>query len=91
MLRSLVKISLAQKGRLLSFLAENESLTPLIASYLLNVQKLRVMPTLNGKGVLRIQPPLNVSTKSCSLLIEAFRQVGKIIAELRTDLLIAIW
>ena len=72
----------------MSFLAENESLTPLVASYLLNVEKIRVMPTLNGKSVLRIQPPLNVRLENCTRLIQALDHVGKIIQAGRTDLLV---
>ncbi len=35
-------------GNLLGVLGEQELLTPVIASYLLNVEGLRVAPTLNG-------------------------------------------
>lgn len=42
---------------LLGVMAEQELLTPMVASYLLNVERVRVAPTLNGASVIRIEPP----------------------------------
>ena len=52
-------------GSLLGVMAEQELLTPAISSYLLNVEKIRVAPTLNGNAVIRIEPPLTISEAQC--------------------------
>ncbi len=52
-------------GSLLGVMAEQELLTPAISSYLLNVEKVRVAPTLNGNAVIRIEPPLVISDDQC--------------------------
>ncbi len=52
-------------GSLLGVMAEQELLTPAISSYLLNVEKLRVAPTLNGNEVIRIEPPLTIDEEQC--------------------------
>ncbi len=52
-------------GSLLGVMAEQELLTPAISSYLLNVEKVRVAPTLNGNAVIRIEPPLIISDEQC--------------------------
>lgn len=44
-------------GSMLGVLAMQENLTPVLSSYLLNVEGLRVAPTLNGASVIRIEPP----------------------------------
>ena len=65
----------------LSVLSEQENLTPLISSYLLNVEGLRVAPTLNGNKVIRIEPPLTVSREECR---EALRSLENALAVLDT-------
>lgn len=52
-------------GSLLGVMAEQELLTPAISSFLLNEQKIRVAPTLNGNAVIRIEPPLIISEEQC--------------------------
>ncbi|HSW35859.1 MAG TPA: aminotransferase class III-fold pyridoxal phosphate-dependent enzyme [Candidatus Limnocylindrales bacterium] len=52
-------------GSMLGVMAEQELLTPAISSYLLNVEKVRVAPTLNGSAVIRIEPPLTISRSQC--------------------------
>ncbi len=52
-------------GSLMGIMAEQELLTPAISSYLLNVEKIRVAPTLNGNAVIRIEPPLTISDEQC--------------------------
>jgi len=74
-----------RKGALMGFLGENQSLTPLIASYLLNVEKIRVVPTLNGKSVIRVQPPLNVTRDACEKLVSAVERVCAVVDAGRTD------
>ena len=45
----------------LSVMDEQDKLTPLISSYLLNAEGLRVAPTLNGNKVIRLEPPLTIT------------------------------
>ncbi|RKD32764.1 aminotransferase class III-fold pyridoxal phosphate-dependent enzyme [Thermohalobacter berrensis] len=52
-------------GSFIGIMAEQKLLTPIISSYLLNVEKLRVAPTLNGENVIRIEPPLIVTESEC--------------------------
>ena len=62
-------------GCLLSVLSEQESLTPLITSYLLNTEKLRVAPTLNGNKVIRIEPPLTVTLEECKMALKSLEKL----------------
>jgi acetylornithine/succinyldiaminopimelate/putrescine aminotransferase/predicted amino acid dehydrogenase len=55
----------AYPGSLLGIMAEQELLTPAISSYLLNVERIRVAPTLNGSAVIRIEPPLTITAAQC--------------------------
>lgn len=57
---------------LLGVMAEQESLTPVLSSYLLNVEGVRVAPTLNGAAVIRIEPPLIATKEECDRVISAF-------------------
>jgi predicted amino acid dehydrogenase len=75
-------------GALLTFLEEADGLAPIAASYLLNVKRVRVAPTLNGGSVLRVQPPLTVTREECDTLIDAFRELARVLAEGRSDELI---
>ncbi len=59
----------------LSVLSEQESLTPLISSYLLNMEGLRVAPTLNGNRVIRLEPPLTVNREECRTALGALENV----------------
>lgn len=63
-------------GSLLGVMAEQELLTPAISSYLLNVEKIRVAPTLNGNAVIRIEPPLTISEEQCH---EALKGIGSML------------
>lgn len=65
-------------------LAEQEMLTPLISSYLLNVERLRVAPTLNGASTIRIEPPLVVTESQCEYAICALRRATRVLAECNT-------
>lgn len=62
-------------GTLLGVMADQEILTPILASYLLNVEKLRVAPTLNGSSVIRIEPSLNVTADECEWALRAFERM----------------
>ncbi|MCL6610507.1 MAG: aminotransferase class III-fold pyridoxal phosphate-dependent enzyme [Peptococcaceae bacterium] len=59
----------------LSVLSEQESLTPLISSCLLNIEGLRVAPTLNGNRVIRLEPPLTVNREECRAALGALENV----------------
>jgi len=73
---------------LLGVLAEQESLTPVLASYLLNVEHIRVAPTLNGSDVIRIEPPLIATREQCQQVIEAIGRMVRHLAEGNTAELI---
>jgi acetylornithine/succinyldiaminopimelate/putrescine aminotransferase/predicted amino acid dehydrogenase len=59
------------------------------ASYLLNVGRLRVAPTLSGNNVLRVQPPLTVTRDECDWIVRAFRGLAAVMASGQSDRLIA--
>ncbi len=65
----------------LSIAAEQKELTQLAASYLLNVEKIRVAPTLNKGDVLRIQPPYNVTHEQCVTFINAMHNLMSMISQ----------
>lgn len=64
---------------LLGVLAEQEGLTPLLSSYLLNVESVRVAPTLNGANVIRIEPPLIADRDQCQCVIDS---IGRMLEHL---------
>jgi len=66
-------------GSMIGVMAEQELLTPAISSYLLNVEKLRVAPTLNGNEVIRIEPPLTITEDQCR---EAIARLDSMLAVL---------
>lgn len=59
---------------LLGVAAEQGFFTPLFASYLLNVEGVRVAPTLNGKAVIRIEPALTIRWRDCERLLGAMER-----------------
>lgn len=69
---------------LLGVMAEQELLTPMVASYLLNVEKVRVAPTLNGASVIRIEPPLIINDEQISRVIGAVRNTAAMLAQRNT-------
>lgn len=64
---------------LLGIMADQTFLTPLISSYLLNCEHLRVAPTLNGHAVIRIEPPLIVTMEDCRFAVAAIERMVKLI------------
>jgi acetylornithine/succinyldiaminopimelate/putrescine aminotransferase/predicted amino acid dehydrogenase len=64
---------------LLGIMAEQENLTPVLSSYLLNVEGLRVAPTLNGSTVIRLEPPLIATREQCQRAIDS---VGRMLEHL---------
>ena len=59
---------------LLGMAAEQGFFTPIFASYLLNVEGVRVAPTLNGNSVIRIEPPLTFRRRHCEQLLGALER-----------------
>lgn len=57
-------------GSLLGIMGEQELFTPAVSGYLLNVEKLRVAPTLSGNDVIRVEPPLLMSREQCDISAE---------------------
>ena len=74
---------------LLGVLAEQENLTPILSSYLLNVCGLRVAPTLNGSAVIRIEPPLIATREQCQAAIDAVERMLVPLAEGNTAELVS--
>ncbi|MFY9114124.1 MAG: aminotransferase class III-fold pyridoxal phosphate-dependent enzyme [Dethiobacteria bacterium] len=67
-------------GSLLGIMAEQELLTPVLSGYLLNVEYLRVAPTLNGNKVIRIEPPLCVSKEQCDRAVQGLENLLQVLA-----------
>jgi acetylornithine/succinyldiaminopimelate/putrescine aminotransferase/predicted amino acid dehydrogenase len=65
---------------MLGVMAEQEFLSPLASSYLLNVEKLRVAPTLNGASVIRLEPPLIISDDQCKQAMDAVERMTACLA-----------
>ncbi|MFZ5825209.1 MAG: aminotransferase class III-fold pyridoxal phosphate-dependent enzyme, partial [Bacillota bacterium] len=74
---------------LLGVMAEQENLTPVLSSYLLNVCGLRVAPTLNGAAVIRIEPPLIATREQCQEAIDAVDKMLGYLAQGNTAELIS--
>mgnify|MGYP000862497152 CR=1 FL=1 len=69
---------------LLGVAAEQEFLTPLVASYLLNTERVRVAPTLNGASVIRIEPPLIITEQQIGRIAEAVDRAARMLAQRST-------
>lgn len=74
---------------LLGIMAEQELLTPIISSYLLNVEYLRVAPTLNGNSVIRIEPPLIIDDSHCMQAIESIDRMLAVLSQGNTAQLLS--
>lgn len=70
----------------LGIAAEEGELAQFVASYLLNVEGVRLAPTLNGGNVLRIQPPLNATHAQCAELVDALARTVDVLASRQTGL-----
>ncbi|WGS49841.1 aminotransferase class III-fold pyridoxal phosphate-dependent enzyme [Paraburkholderia sp. D15] len=68
----------------LGIAAEEKELAQLVASYLLNVEGVRVAPTLNRGEVLRLQPPLNATREQCDIMADALGRALDALAERHT-------
>lgn len=60
---------------LLGYLGEQEALTALVVSHLLQIEAVRVGYTLNQGGVLRIEPPLTATWEECEFFLQALERV----------------
>jgi acetylornithine/succinyldiaminopimelate/putrescine aminotransferase/acyl-CoA synthetase (AMP-forming)/AMP-acid ligase II/predicted amino acid dehydrogenase/acyl carrier protein len=60
---------------LLGYLGEQEALTALVVSHLLQVEGVRVGYTLNHGGVLRIEPPLTATWDECEYFLQSLERV----------------
>lgn len=70
----------------LGIAAEERSLAQLVASYLLNAERVRLAPTLNGGDVLRVQPPLNATHAQCVAVMDAMERAIDVVATRNTAL-----
>jgi acetylornithine/succinyldiaminopimelate/putrescine aminotransferase/predicted amino acid dehydrogenase len=68
----------------LGIAAQERELTQLVASYLLNVERVRVAPTLNRGDVLRLQPALIASREHCDIAVDALERTLELLAERNT-------
>lgn len=69
---------------LLGVMAEQELLTPMVSSYLLNVERIRVAPTLNGASVIRIEPALIMSEAQIERVIQGVERTVHKLAQRNT-------
>ncbi len=76
-------------GSLLGVMAEQELLTPILSSYLLNKEKIRVAPTLNGNNVIRIEPPLCLTRKQTIAAVNGIENMLEVLDKGNTAKLIA--
>jgi acetylornithine/succinyldiaminopimelate/putrescine aminotransferase/predicted amino acid dehydrogenase len=74
---------------LLGVALEQEFFTPVFASYMLNVEGVRVAPTLNGKAVLRIEPALTMTWPQCERLLSALERALTVFASGDTGRILA--
>ena len=71
-------------GSLLGFAAEQELLAPALSAYLLNRERIRVAPTLNGGAVIRIEPPLTITAAQCRHALEGIAAALAVLSEANT-------
>jgi acetylornithine/succinyldiaminopimelate/putrescine aminotransferase/predicted amino acid dehydrogenase len=57
---------------LLGLMAEQGRLAALVSSHLLEVERVRVAPTILSSDVIRIEPPLTMDADLCDRVVEAF-------------------
>lgn len=70
----------------LGIAAAEKELTQLVASYLLNVENVRVAPTLNRGNILRIQPPYIINNQQCDRFIQALRDTLRVLSTRNTGI-----
>jgi len=70
----------------LGIAAQEGELAQFVASYLLNVERIRFAPTLNRGDVLRVQPPLTVTREQCDMAVEALDRTLRVLSTRDTGL-----
>ncbi|MDB5956953.1 MAG: aminotransferase class-III [Ramlibacter sp.] len=70
----------------LGIAAQEGELAQFVASYLLNVENVRLAPTLNGGNVLRVQPPLNATHEQCVMVADALARTVDVLASRQTGI-----
>ncbi|MDE1008325.1 MAG: aminotransferase class III-fold pyridoxal phosphate-dependent enzyme [Paraburkholderia fungorum] len=68
----------------LGIAAQAGELAQFVASYLLNVERVRFAPTLNRGDVLRVQPPLTATREHCDMAADALERTLKVLANRNT-------
>ncbi|MGE5653635.1 MAG: aminotransferase class III-fold pyridoxal phosphate-dependent enzyme, partial [Bacillota bacterium] len=68
-------------GSLIGIMAEQELLTPVLSSWLLNMEHLRVAPTLNGSSVIRLEPSLTITKDQCEYALQAIEKMAAVVAK----------
>ncbi len=68
-------------GSMIGIMAEQELLTPVLSSWLLNMEHLRVAPTLNGSSVIRLEPSLTITKEECEYALRAIEKMAAIVAK----------
>lgn len=76
-------------GGILGHLAEEDILTAVVVSHLLNFEGVRVGYSLNRQGILRVQPPLIATWKECEIFLGVLEKVLAKLDSRETDRLIA--
>jgi acetylornithine/succinyldiaminopimelate/putrescine aminotransferase/predicted amino acid dehydrogenase len=74
---------------MLGVIADQDFLSPVVSSYLLNVEKLRVAPTLNGASVIRLEPPLIISDEQCRAAMDSVERMAARLANGNTACFLA--
>ncbi|WP_245753329.1 aminotransferase class III-fold pyridoxal phosphate-dependent enzyme [Paraburkholderia sartisoli] len=64
----------------LGIAAQESELAQFVASYLLNVERIRFAPTLNRGDVLRVQPPLTATREHCDRAADALERALSVLA-----------
>ncbi|CAG4910601.1 Acetylornithine/succinyldiaminopimelate aminotransferase [Paraburkholderia gardini] len=68
----------------LGIAAQQGELAQFVASYLLNVERVRFAPTLNRGDVLRVQPPLTATREHCDRAADALERAFSVLASCDT-------
>lgn len=76
-------------GSMIGIMSDQEFLSPVVSSYLLNVEKIRVAPTLNGVNVIRMEPPLIISETDCKTAMDAVERTASCLAAGNTALFLS--
>ena len=81
--------SIRDTGSLLDYLSNQDTLIHLVVAHLLNVEKVRVAPSISAGPVLRIEPPLIAGREECDVFAAALGRVLDILQRGDTGRLLA--